>query len=643
MCGIAGLLTFDRDAGFDPVDVVARMTRAQRHRGPDADGQWDARTRTGGRIAFGHTRLAIIDLSTAGRQPMVRRHLTATFNGEIYNYRELKDLLRGTGSQFTTESDTEVLLAAFERWGPAAVDRLDGMFAAAVWDAYENKLWLVRDRLGIKPLYVHRGQRYLAFASEVRALLAGGLAKPELDPQSLWHYAGYQTTPTPATLVRDIRMVEPGHFLNVRAAGEVESRRYWSLLGANSNEPAPDSVKAAAPGVADRLRAAVASHLVSDVPVGVFLSGGIDSGALVSILKSLDVRPRTFTVTLDDEKADESSDARRIATRFGTDHNEIHLKADDLLAMMPEVLAATDHPSGDGVNTYVVSRAVRAHGITVALSGLGGDELFGGYPSFARLSRVEPAARHLKHSPPPVRKAAAELLRAAGGGRVTVTKAAALLESDGSVEQMWPVTRQLFSSGDRQDLLSPAVLARVNQADAYEPVLRDAFASAPDAPLWSRISFAEARGYMHDLLLRDTDQTSMAHALEVRVPLLDHRLVSHVLALPDAAKRDGETPKALLVRSLALPLPDESVHSPKRGFSLPFDAWMRGALRSFCEAQLGPSGLDGRGLLRPGAGAELWQGFLARRHGVTWSRVWSLVALNAWLDRHGIRASAADL
>lgn len=638
MCGIAGLLTFAPDADCDPVSAVARMTRAQRHRGPDAEGQWTAPTRAGGRVAFGHTRLAIIDLSAGGRQPMVRRQLAATFNGEIYNYRQVREHLRDAGAQFTTASDTEVLLAAFETWGPAGVERLDGMFAAAIWDAAADRLWIVRDRLGVKPLYIHRHARHIAFASEVRALLAAGVAQPELDTQSLWHYLGYQTTPTPATLIRDIRMLEPGHVLEVSASGEMTSRRYWSMLGGTEpNVDAARSVDAAAPGVTDRLRAAVASHIVSDVPVGVFLSGGIDSGAIVSLLTSLDVRPRTFTVALEGEEGDESSDARTVARHFATEHHEIQLEADDLLNLMPDVLAATDHPSGDGVNTYVVSRAVRAQGVKVALSGLGGDELFGGYPSFARLARVEPAARHLKRSPKKVRKAAADLLRAASGGRVALTKAAALLESDGSVEAMWPVTRQVFSAGDRDRMLSPGVLDRVARTDAYEPVLREAYALAPDAPLWSRISFAESRGYMHDLLLRDTDQASMAHALEVRVPLLDHHLASHVMALPDSAKRDGVTPKALLVRSLPLALPEQVVFKQKRGFTLPFDAWMRGALRPFCEAQLGPSGLDGRGLLQPGAASALWQRFLSRRPDVSWSRVWTLVALNAWLDRHGVR------
>lgn len=634
MCGIAGVMTFGQtDAGVaEP--AVQRMRAALRHRGPDGAGEWRGHDPSGVTVAFGHTRLAIIDLSESGRQPMARAGSVLTYNGEVYNYRALRAELSASGHVFTSQSDTEVVLAAHAQWGTAVVEKLDGMFAFGLWDAAAHRLLLARDRFGIKPLYYHLCPGHLVFASEVRALLASGLVAAELEPESLWHYLGYQTAPTPMTLLRGVRMLEPGHVMEVGADGRIATRRYWDLLESSATAPSAVSLDGARRRVGELLQDAVTSHLVSDVPVGVFLSGGIDSGALVSALAAAGVRPHTFTVALTERAYDESEAAARVARACGADHTEVRLLEDDLLAMLPDVLAATDHPSGDAVNAFVVSKAVRERGVKVALSGLGGDELFGGYASFRRLSRLRPTARHLRRSPMALRRAAAGLVRTAGRGSVASDKAAAVLEGDGSVADMWPVTRQLFSEGARRRMLLDRYHPAGPATDAYQPMLARAIAGAPQSELWAQVSYAESRAYMHDVLLRDMDQMSMAHGLEVRVPLLDHRLASYVVSLPDAIKRDDRTPKSLLVTSLSRPLPDDIVHQPKRGFTLPFDVWMRGALRPYCEAQLGEQGLDGRGLLKPGEARRMWTRFLDRAPGVTWGRVWALVALNAWLDRH---------
>jgi len=631
MCGIAGILTFAPEAEEEARARVGRMVDALSHRGPDGNGVWTSTTASGA-VALGHARLAIIDLSEAGRQPMVRGERAVTYNGEIFNYRNLRDRLRDGGQTFRTNSDTEVLLAAHEVWRGECPSRLDGMFAFGLWDADQQRLVLARDRFGIKPLYYHRGPRHLVFASEIRSLIASGLFEPQLDEAAVWHYFGYQTAPTPATLLRDVRMLEPGHVLEVDADGRTSSRRYWDLLDAAAEQNRPVSEEEAQNRIRSLLDEAVASHLVSDVPVGVFLSGGIDSGALVSCLASAGTRPRTFTVTLTDAALDESQEAARLAKQFGTDHTEVRLREDELLEGLPAVLAATDHPSGDAVNTFMVARAVSERGLKVALSGLGGDEVFGGYASFRRLSRLAGTAETLVHAPKMVRHAAARLVRAAGGGAVASDKAAAVLESEGSIAAMWPVTRQLFSAQARARMLS----SRIPPAgEAYEPMLAAAFDRSPVTDVYARVSYAESRAYMHDVLLRDTDQMSMAHGLEVRVPLLDHRLAAFVVALPDRWKA-GANPKALLAGSLARPLPADLVAAPKRGFTLPFDAWMRGALRPFCEDQLGERGLDGRDLLKPGQARRLFHRFLDRAPGVTWGRVWALVALNAWLDRRSL-------
>jgi asparagine synthase (glutamine-hydrolysing) len=632
VCGIAGILAFEHSDQIDLGARLERMVRAIDHRGPDGVGSWSAPTSSGGRILLGHSRLAILDLTPAAAQPMERNRSVVTFNGEIYNFKDLRAELAGRGHQFRTSSDTEALLASMAEWGDDGLHRLSGMFAFGLWDGLTERLRLVRDRFGIKPLYYAIDNRALVFASEVRALLASGLVPGELDDEAVWHYLGYQTTPTPKTLIRGVRMLAPGETLDVTSDGTSRGRRYWGLLDAAAQEPMPASRHTAIRTIRERLHSAVREHLVSDVPVAAFLSGGVDSGALVSVLASVDVRPRTFTVSLADAALDESAGAAATARHFEADHTAIRLDGRDLAEELPEILGAVDHPSGDGINTYVVSREVSRHGLKVALSGLGGDEIFGGYDSFRRLRAASSPVAQIARVPAGVRRAAASMVRAAGRGAVGAEKAAAVLTGDGSLAEMWPVTRQLFSDAARRQMLAPHLR---RTGDAYAAILQRAYDAAPSATFHARVSFAEARAYMHDVLLRDTDQMSMAHGLEVRVPLLDHRLASFVAALPDEWMTSGR-PKSLLIESLERPLPEAIVGAPKRGFVLPFETWMRGSLRRFCELQLGEQGIDGRDLLVPGEGRRLWTRFLAGSPGVTWARVWALVALNAWLERRAL-------
>jgi asparagine synthase (glutamine-hydrolysing) len=620
------------------------MVTALGHRGPDGEGVRGVgvSSSNGGpalTAVLGHVRLAIIDVSAAGSQPMGSSDGPwITYNGETYNFADLKARLGQEGATFRSNSDTEVILRGYDVWGVDVLKHLRGMYAFGLWDPRQKRLLLARDRLGIKPLYYYKGSGFFLFASEVRALLATGLVPRRLDATALWDYLGYQSVPAPRTLVDGVHALEPAQWMVIDAEGTETRGQYWHMLDP-ANGRSDMSADEARRRVSDVLRDTVAAHMVSDVPVGAFLSGGIDSSAIVALMRESGHTPRTFSVGFDEQRFDESPHANLIARLYRTEHTHVALTGANLLDQLPAALGAMDQPTGDAVNTYVVSAAVRERGLKVALSGLGGDEIFGGYPSFARLTRVADIARVWGRSPSVLRAMTAATVRAIGGGSVQANKAAAVIESDGSLSAMFPLTRQLLSVGQRTTLLTSRVLQHVVDSDPYDRLLADAYAEAPDAGAFAQISFAEARTYMHDVLLRDTDQMSMAHALEVRVPLLDHHLIDLVTSLPDGMKQPNGTPKRLLVEALGGLLPETIVRRPKQGFVLPFETWMRGPLRSLCEERLGDRGLSGRGLLAPTGIQKLWQSFLTGGKDVTWSRLWTLVVLDAWLDRHALECA----
>jgi asparagine synthase (glutamine-hydrolysing) len=658
MCGIAGILISSKffEHGLLPAEggrlalheAMERMVQCLRHRGPNGERMTTAACDRPSAVVLGHTRLAILDLSPAGQQPMCDSVTSnsITYNGEIYNYREIRDELevqregvKGGEAGWSSRTDTEVILKGYARWGRHCLERLRGMFAFAIWDASQQMLFLARDRLGIKPLYYYAGNGFFLFASEVRALLASRLVPRRLDPVALWEYLGYQSVPAPRTLIQGIHALPPGSWLTVDTAGKMREGRYWDLLEHASPEARDAPAAESRRRVGELLREAVAMHLVSDVPLGAFLSGGIDSSAIVALMREVGQVPQTFSVVFAESRYDEAQYARRMATRFATDHTEILLTEQQLLDQLPEALAAMDQPSGDGVNTYVVSQAVRSAGVAVALSGLGGDEFFGGYPSFTRLGRMASYLRLWGYTPVSLRILVARAVGALGGASVAAAKVTALVESDGTLPSLFPLLRQVLSTPQRRALFTELWLQRLGEVqDPYVRLLQEAYARATWVGLLGRISYAEGRTYMHDVLLRDTDQMSMAHALEVRVPLLDHTLVEYLMGLPDAYKRSNGTPKRLLVESLEGLLPDEIVYRPKQGFTLPFELWMRGALRRFCEERLSPERLGAWGFFQPDQVQELWQAFLAGRREVSWSRLWVLVVLEEWLAHNDVSA-----
>lgn len=646
MCGIAGVIAFDADhstsrrSGEAPL-TLTRMIDRLTHRGPNDRGE---EVVEGGnyKIGLGQTRLSIIDLSAAGHQPM-RDALTGNlivFNGEIYNYRELRRSLETEFNDWDSATDTEVILKAYRKWGVHCVDHLRGMFAFAIWDAGKREVFIARDRLGIKPLYYYSDGESFLFASEVRAILATGLAPRRIDPVALNDYLAYQSIPSPRTLIEGVKSLLPGAWIKIDVRGVIKESEYWNLLQNASEEAVGKTQSAIYQRTGDLLREATELHLISDVPLGVFLSGGIDSSALVGLISEMGYTPRTFSVVFSESNFDESVYARSVADRYHTEHTEICLSEESMLSQLPFALASMDQPTGDGVNTYVVSKAVKDAGVTVALSGLGGDEFFAGYPSFRRLEKAVRYMRALKYIPASARSIAGIAVEQASRKSIQGAKTAAMIKTDGSLASMYPVLRQVLSSTSRRSLLKGKwkSLER-DYPDPYQALLHDAYQGRSSAELLARISYAEGRTYMHDVLLRDTDQMSMAHALEVRVPLLDHKLVEYVMGVPDEFKRPNGTPKPLLVNSLKHLLPGEIVHRPKQGFTLPFANWMRRDLRKFCETRLDPERIESRGIFDPAEVNTLWRAFIDGSRGVSWSRLWVLVILEEWLEVNRIQCS----
>ncbi|AEE50756.1 asparagine synthase (glutamine-hydrolyzing) [Haliscomenobacter hydrossis] len=625
MCGITGIIQF----GTSPSSMYApleRMNQALAHRGPDDEGIW-----VEGPVALGHRRLSIIDLSSAGHQPMQSPdgRYVLVFNGEIYNFRTLKAELKDY--PFRSGSDTEVILAAYAQWGIDCLKKLNGMYALALWDRQEQTLLLARDHLGIKPLYLYEAPQQILFASEVRSLLASGMVPRKINPAGISDYLRYQTVHAPQTMVQGVRMLEPGHYLLLSMDGRVEERAYWQPLGTTVPANKLD-LASARQKVREALLTTIERQMIADVPFGAFLSGGIDSSSIVALMSQVSTTAvKTFSVTFAEEAFSEAPFARMIAEKYQTEHHEIRLSPDDFLHTIPRALQAMDHVSGDGPNTYIVAGATRKAGIKMALSGLGGDELFAGYPIFGRSKSLERLG-WLNVLPVGLRQILAGVL-AQSSSKVAIRKVAEVLglpqiEPYGA----YPLSRQSWPEMTIAQL-APGLEKTPNAVAAILEIIQ-ALPGFDAAPLLSKISAAEMSTYMQNILLRDSDQMSMAHALEVRVPFLDHELVDLVMGISDAVKLPGAGPKPLLVAAMGEWLPDAIVNRPKMGFTLPYELWMKGALREFCAGHLAQ--LGERPFFAAAALQKLWQDFLRGHPGVKWSHLWSLVVLDEWLENNGL-------
>ena len=624
MCGILGYLgnrSFSAEAFGRALDVMAK-------RGPDDRGIYEEPE-----VLLGHRRLAILDLSPAGHQPMVSPdgRYVIVFNGEVYNFADLRKPLEAEGVRFASNSDTEVILALYARKGPACLDDFRGMFAIAIWDTLEKSLFLARDRMGIKPLYVWRFPAGLAFASEVKALraLPGGPA--EIEPEAVAQYLLWGSVPEPLTIAKGVECLAPATWMLWNSASTCATRyTYWHFPGTDQS---PDTKRKspntylyssrseALEALRPLLLESVRLRCISDAPLGAFLSGGVDSSSVVSLMRAAGQQHiHTFSISFPQTPLDEAPYALKVAEQFATSHTNVAVSEQMVREELDGFFAAMDQPTCDGVNTYLVSKFARQGGLTVSLSGLGGDELFAGYSTFRRALDWEPWLRRL---PGPILGAATSI-----GGRTSShwAKLEYLSQPGAPVGRLYAASRGLFTPSQAKRLLHPDVLAETS----LSPAGGSPATATPSVPTGldtlHATMFLELRCYMHNQLLRDSDVFGMADSLEIRVPFIDHKVAELLFqTTPDVIL--AERPKSLLMDALPSSLPRECTHRPKMGFTFPFDAWMRGPWREEMRQNAIRDGTVAlQALIHKHELARCWDRYQDGR--LHWSRPWSLYALS---------------
>lgn len=620
MCGINGI--YNHLSLNDSKSQVVKMNLLSSHRGPDNSGIYEDAD-----LVLGHVRLSIIDLDARSNQPFISQNqqIVLSFNGEIYNFQALKKELEEY--PFSTHSDTEVIVAAYLKWGIKFLDKLDGMFAFALWDRSAKQLILARDKMGIKPLYYFEKNNSLVFSSEIRSLLSCAIVERKLNANALQDYLQYSTVHGPDTIVEGVKLLPAGHYYIVKE-DELSLHSYWDIRSKYNFQSTSKPIEEIQKDIGGLFNKSVQKRLVSDVSYGAFLSGGIDSSAVVAAASNFSDFPvKTFCVSFENQKFDESRYAQLISDLYSTDHMEIKLSPNDFLKDIPNALLAMDHPSGDGPNSYVVAKAAKAAGVTMALSGLGGDELFAGYDIFHRAFNLLDK-KWLFSFPPGVRKFIGILIRAVKPA-VSSDKIAEIINQKYlELTYFYPFYRSLFTERDLMKLIS---FTHLNQAFPFS--FAKNHLENLKMPFLSKVSYLEMNTYMQHVLLRDADQMSMANSLEVRVPMLDSQLVEYVFGVHDRHKL-GDTPKQLLVKSLGNLLPSEIVNRPKMGFVLPWEQWMRNELKDFSFSQI--EFLKQIDLLNKKEIDVIFNKFQNQDSRVSWAKVWSLVVLSNWLKQNKI-------
>lgn len=621
MCGIAGIYHRHSSARIDP-EVLRRMTDRIAHRGPDGSGVW-----VEGPIGLGHRRLAIIDVAS-GQQPMADLDQAAwiVFNGEIYNFQELRTELGRSGRRFATQSDTEVILQAYRQWGTGCVERLRGMFAFAIWEPGPKRLFLARDRVGKKPLYWTEAEGAFLFASEAKALLAHPAVSRRVSPRALAEYLTYQYVPEPGTIFEGMQKLPPAHWMLVDAAG-ITIQRYWDLEYAPKAPLSDDEVQ-------DRLRGllteAVGLRLISEVPLGAFLSGGVDSSIVVSLMARQSAQPvRTFSIGFEHQDFNELPYARMVAERYGTIHQEFICTA-DLVSVLPDLVYHLDEPFADSsaVPTYYLSQLTRRH-VTVALNGDGGDESFGGYERYLGNRYVQLYSR----VPESLRRHIARPLLDLFGGsdrrasllrRVRWLNEASLLPPN----RQYAAAMTIFRAEERRRLITPAVQAELGSIDPLDHLFRWYDDPRLADPV-DRMLCADTMTYLPGDLLVKVDRMTMAHGLEGRSPLLDHKVLEFAARLPGSGKIRGSQLKFYLKRLGEELLPRQVLHRPKQGFGVPIGPWFRGELKGWVTESLRETAVVRDGLLE---GAEVDRFVQEHTSGSAdhGHRLWSLLCLENW-------------
>jgi asparagine synthase (glutamine-hydrolysing) len=622
MCGINGIYNYsDLSSSLENVKL---MNEVSVHRGPDFSGFYNDN-----KVIFGHNRLSIIDLAKEANQPFVSSdgNVVLVFNGEIYNFNELKEQLR-PNYKFITSSDTEVLLAAYLKWGNTFVSKLNGMFAFALWDKTKDQFILGRDRLGIKPLYYIEANQSVYFSSSINSLMQNKELSLAVDSDSIKDYLQYGTVHSPETLVSPIKMLPKSSILIV-SEDEWKVDRYYDLINESKNYTTNFKYEDVKQNIRKLVCASVKKRLNSDVPFGVFLSGGIDSSILVAAAAKESKKPiNTFSVVFEEEAFNEAKYSQLVAKKYKTNHTEIKLTAKDLLNELESSLSLMDHPSIDGLNTYVICKAAKKQGLTMALSGLGADELFAGYPVFKQSLSLE-SKKWLYSFPPIIRRIFSSLLITFKPSVQNQKIAGILNQKLFELPYYYPFFRQIFTDNQISKLINSS--PKYNYPNDWGITHLEPGNNGYDLPFLSKISVLELETYLQNVLLRDVDQMSMANSMEIRVPFLDHDLVSYVLSLGDAYKHSNY-PKKLLVDSFEDWLPKEIIFRKKMGFVLPWENWMKKELKDFSHDGL--MGLVSLKVFNMKEVKKLWNAFLLGDKLVPWYKIWSLVILGKWMSNN---------
>ncbi len=643
MCGICGVWEYGAAAGGRVErSLVERMRDTMTHRGPDDAG---AEVLDEGRLGLGHRRLSIVDLSAAGHNPMrgcAGRGVWTVFNGEIYNHAILREGLEQRGHVYRSRTDTETILHLYEERGLDFVNEIEGDFAIALWDSERERFVLVRDRIGVKPLYFYQAGGRIIFASEIKAILAHPSITAEIDEEVLYHYLSFLTTPAPRTLFRDIRKLPAGHFLTCTRGGDLEMTQYWDALppsrAATDGQPASDEEQKAE--ILRLLRSSIKKRMMADVPFGVFLSGGVDSSANVALMAEQMTRPvETFTVGFrDHEELNELEGAREVAAAFKTNHHEVIIGEREMQQFLPDLIFHQDEPIADPVCVplYYVSKLARDSGTIVVQVGEGADEIFSGYENYVQYLRIyEKFWKHAERVPQSARRAASALARPVLERTVKKRTAIELVRRLGANEALFWGGAIVYDETFKPRILSPEARARFIGLSSYDVVreYQEHIARVrPHSDFLARMTYLELKLRLPELLLMRVDKITMATSVEARVPFLDHQLVEYALGISRAQKVEGTSGKHILKHALEDILPHELLHRRKRGFGAPIREWFRGTTNDLLDAHMLQSSLRRRNLFDYDLLARL---VAEHRSGARdWSfHLWTLLNLSLWYER----------